>query len=257
MIYPANFESKIGFDTVRQLLHDYCLSPLGQARCEAMSFSDNFETVRCQLTQTSEMLSLIVRGIDMPVDHIYDVTGRLKGIQAEGSFLSPTELYRLRMSLDTIARVRDFFAKTDEDGALLAPSLAALFTDLAVFPLVISAVDKVVNKFGEISDNASPALYDVRRKIAASSASLSSIMQKVVSRGISEGLLDKDAAPSVRDGRLVIPVSAAMKRRIPGIVHDESATGKTSYIEPTEVVEPRTVCVNCGRRRNARYTAYW
>lgn len=237
MIYPANFESKIGFDTVRQLLHDYCLSPLGQARCESMSFSDDFETVRRQLTQTSEMLSLIVRGTEMPVDHIYDVTDRLKGIQAEGSFLAPTELYRLRMSLDTIDRVRGFFAKTDEEGSLLAPSLAALFADMAVFPLVVSAVDKVVNRFGEISDNASPALYDVRRKIAASSASLSSIMQRVVSRGVSDGLLDKDAAPSVRDGRLVIPVSAAMKRRIPGIVHDESATGKTAYIEPAEVVE--------------------
>ena len=237
MIYPANFESKIGFDTIRRLLHDNCLSPLGQARCAAMAFTDNFETVKRLLTQTSEMLTLITRGIEMPVDHFYDVTDRLKEIQAQGSFLTPTELYRTRMSLDTIARVRDFFAKTDEEGTPLAPTLAALFADMAVFPSIISAIDKVVNKFGEISDNASPALSDVRRKIASSSASLSATMQRVVSRGVAEGLIDKDAAPSVRDGRLVIPVSAAMKRRIPGIVHDESATGKTSYIEPAEVVE--------------------
>lgn len=237
MIYPANFESKIGFDTIRRLLHDNCLSPLGQARCAAMAFTDNFETVKRLLTQTSEMLTLITRGIEMPVDHFYDVTDRLKEIQAQGSFLTPTELHRTRMSLDTIARVRDFFAKTDEEGTPLAPTLAALFADMAVFPSIISAIDKVVNKFGEISDNASPALSDVRRKIASSSASLSATMQRVVSRGVAEGLIDKDAAPSVRDGRLVIPVSAAMKRRIPGIVHDESATGKTSYIEPAEVVE--------------------
>lgn len=237
MIYPANFESKIGFDTIRRLLHDNCLSPLGQARCAAMAFTDNFETVKRLLTQTSEMLTLITRGIEMPVDHFYDVTDRLKEIQAQGSFLTPTELYRTRMSLGTIARVRDFFAKTDEEGTPLAPTLAALFADMAVFPSIISAIDKVVNKFGEISDNASPALSDVRRKIASSSASLSATMQRVVSRGVAEGLIDKDAAPSVRDGRLVIPVSAAMKRRIPGIVHDESATGKTSYIEPAEVVE--------------------
>lgn len=237
MIYPAGFESKIGFDTIRHLLYEYCLSPLGRARCEAMSFSDNYETVKTLLTQTAEMLRLVVQGVDMPVDHLHDVTDRLKGIQAEGSFLTPTELYRIRMSLDTVARVRDFFARTDDEGAFASPSLSALFADLGIFPSVIMAIDKIVNKFGEISDNASPALSEVRRKIAASSATLSSIMQRVVSRGVAEGLIDKDAAPSVRDGRLVIPVSAAMKRRIPGIVHDESATGKTSYIEPAEVVE--------------------
>ena len=237
MIYPAGFESKIGFDTIRALLNDYCLSPLGQARCRSMSFSDSFDTVKRLLTQTAEMLALLVRGLELPVDNIYDITGRLKEIQTEGSFLTPQELYRLRMSLDTVNRIRDFFSRTDDSGSPLAPTLASLFSEMEVFPSVIAAIDKVVNKFGEIADNASPALSEVRGKIAASSASLSSIMQRVVSRCVAEGLLDKDAAPSVRDGRLVIPVSAAMKRRIPGIVHDESATGKTSYIEPAEVVE--------------------
>ena len=219
MIYPAGFESKIGFDTIRALLNDYCLSPLGQARCRSMSFSDSFDTVKRLLTQTAEMLALLVR------------------IPAGGSFLTPQELYRLRMSLDTVNRIRDFFSRTDDSGSPLAPTLASLFSEMEVFPSVIAAIDKVVNKFGENAHNGSPALSEVRGKIAASSASLSSIMQRVVSRCVAEGLLDKDAAPSVRDGRLVIPVSAAMKRRIPGILHDESATGKTSYIEPAEVVE--------------------
>lgn len=237
MIYPAGFENKIGFDTVRSLLEEKCLSPLGKAKCAAMSFSDNFDIVRKLLRQTDEMLSLLSRGLELPVDHIYDVTAKLKSVQIEGNFMPANDLYRLRMSLSTIGKVRDFFSIKGDDGLSITPLLSDLFSDLAVFPEIIRAIDKVVNKFGEISDNASPELYDLRKRIISSNATLSSIMQRVVSRSVTEGIIDKDASPSVRDGRLVIPVSAAMKRRIPGIVHDESATGKTSYIEPAEVVE--------------------
>ena len=237
MIYPTGFESKIGFDVVRNLLSDKCLSSLGQNRVAAMSFSDDYDKVHRLLTQTAEMLSLLTSGLDLPIDHIYDVTASLKSIQAQGSLLTPAELYRVRMSLETISRVRAFFSRSDEQGNSMTPELSRLFNAVAIFPNIVSAIDKIINKFGEVSDTASPTLADIRRRIAASSASLSSIMQRVVSRGIAEGFLDKDTAPSLRDGRLVIPVSAASKRRIPGIVHDESATGKTSYIEPVEVVE--------------------
>lgn len=237
MIYPADFETKIGFDILRKLLKDNCLSPLGEARCEQMSFSSNFDNVRRLLSQTAEMLSLINGGQELPSSHFYDVTASLKSIQTQGNFLAPAELYRVRMSLQAIAQVRDFFARSDSEGHSVAPVLSTLFADMALFPQLIQAIDKAVNKFGEVADNASPELYDIRRRIAASSASLSSLMQCIVSRGVAEGYLDKDTAPSMRDGRLVIPVSAAQKRSIPGIVHDESATGKTSYIEPAEVVE--------------------
>ncbi|MCM1320351.1 MAG: Smr/MutS family protein [Muribaculaceae bacterium] len=237
MIYPTGFESKIGFDVMRNLLADKCLSPLGQQRVRTMSFSDDFDTVYRLLTQTAEMLSLLTCGHDLPVDHIYDVTPSLKSIQAQGSWMPPLELYRMRMSLDTISRVRTFFSRVDDQGYSLTPELSKLFAPLAVFPGITSAIDKIINKFGEVADTASPTLSDIRRRISAANASLSSIMQRVVSRGVADGFLEKDTVPSMRDGRLVIPVNAAVKRRIPGIVHDESATGKTSYIEPTEVVE--------------------
>ena len=232
MIYPAGFESKIGFDTLRQLVNSNCLSALGRSKCEAMRFSGKFEVVERLLLQTSEMLSLIEMGMELPTEHMHDVTPSLKSIQADGSCLSPIELYRVRMSLDTIGRVRNFFSRADDEGALLAPKLSELFALMPVFPQLISLIDKVVNKFGEISDSASPALMELRRSIAVAGSSLSSIMRRVVDRGIADGILDKDTTPSMRDGRLVIPVSSAVKRRISGIVHDESATGKTSYIEP-------------------------
>ncbi|MCM1005157.1 MAG: Smr/MutS family protein [Prevotella sp.] len=237
MIYPADFENKIGFDIVRNLLSEQCLSPLGQRRVKSMSFSDDYEKVRRMLTQTSEMLTLLTSANDLPVNHIFDVTPSLKAIQAQGSWMPPIELYRLRLSLETIAQVHTFFVRKDEEGNNISAELSKLFSGIAVFPNIVTAIDKIVNKFGEIADNASPALYDLRRRISASSASLSSIMQRVVSRGVADGILDKDTAPSVRDGRLVIPINAAVKRKIPGIVHDESATGKTSFIEPVEVVE--------------------
>lgn len=237
MIYPAGFESKIGFDVVRNLVSDKCLSPLGQQRVHSMSFCDDYDTVRLLLTQTNEMLTLLNSGVEIPIDHIYDVTSSLKSIQTQGSWIPPVELYRLRMSLDTISRLRSFFSSTNEEGKSLTPELSKLFSPLAIFPGIVSAIDRIINKFGEIMDTASPTLADIRRSINASSASLSSIMQRVISRGVAEGILDKDTVPSMRDSRLVIPVNAAVKRSIPGIVHDESATGKTSYIEPTEVVE--------------------
>lgn len=237
MIYPEGFENKIGFDTIRRLVHERCMSTLGQVRCQSMSFSSNFDTVVRLLTQTREMLSLLRAVAELPTDHVYDVTDKLKSIRMEGSFMLPVDLYRLRMSLDTLARLRNFFTRDNDAGQSATPRLAELFAPLDVFPHIIRDIDKTINKYGEVADTASPLLADLRRKIMSASASLSTTMQHVVSRGVSQGVLDKDTAPTVRDGRLVIPVNAASKRTIPGIVHDESATGKTAYIEPVEVVE--------------------
>lgn len=237
MVYPENFESKIGFSTLRELVGKSCLSPLGKEKCAAMHFSAEFVEVQTWLLQTSEMLSLLQRGAQLPVDNMHDITPSLRSIQAEGSFLTPTELHRLRTSLDTIARVRAFFTRTDEEENLLTPRLSELFSAIATFPAVISLIDKVLNKFGEVSDSASPQLAEIRRSISSASAAMSSVMSRVLERAVAQGIVESDAAPSMRDGRLVIPVASGLKRRLSGIVHDESASGKTSYIEPTEVVE--------------------
>lgn len=237
MIYPADFENKIGFAAIRRLLHDKCLSPLGQQRVVQMSFSSDYDKVNRLLRQTEEMVQIITSNADLPTDHIYDVTGSLKSIITYGNWINASELHRLGMSLRTIGNIHVFFLRTNEEGHVIHPYLSALFALMRPFPEIIAVIDKVINKFGEVSDTASPQLAELRGKIRVANNSLSSIMQKVVSRGVTEGYLEKDTVPSMRDGRLVIPVNSAVKRRIPGIVHDESATGKTSYIEPTEIVE--------------------
>lgn len=237
MIYPKNFEQKIGFSTLRDLLDHACLSPLGKEKVHEMHFSSSMPEVSAWLHQTAEMLSLLQRGAQLPVDNLHDITPALRSIQADGSFMTPTDLYRLSTSLQTIARLRTFFTRTDEEENLITPHLSELFSEIATFPAIISVIDKILNRFGEIADNASPQLAEIRRSISSASASMSRVMSRVLERAVAQGIVEADASPSMRDGRLVIPVAAGLKRRLSGIVHDESASGKTAYIEPTEVVE--------------------
>lgn len=237
MIYPESFEQKIGFNTVREWLKERCASRLGAARCDKMRFTSDFASVKRMLEQTAEMLTLIREGRPLPLDGIHDLTPQLKSIRTEGSVLAATDFYRLRSTLDVIARISALFLPASADDTPAFPALSRLFSDLEVFPMLIREIDKVVNHFGEIHDNASPELAVVRRAISASQASLSNTMQRVVARAVESGLLEGGVTPSMRDGRLVIPVPAGKKRQISGIVHDESATGKTAYVEPTEVVE--------------------
>ena len=236
MIYPADFEKKIGFDAIRARLSSLCLSPLGVRYVEAMSFMTDRAEVEKALLLTDEMLAIILSGAQLPTDNIHDMTEALRRIKAEGSFLTARELYQIRTSLRTIAQVRDFFTLTDDEGKVRAPKLAEEFKDLQTFSNIERLIDSVINKFGEVADNASVALADIRRSISSATAKLSTVMRRVIERAAAAGIVDSATTPSMRDGRLVIPVEAAKKRSIPGIVHDESATGKTSYVEPVEVV---------------------
>ena len=237
MIYPSDFEEKVGFNILRELLADKCLSPLGVAKCCSMAFSSDFNRVRRYLMQTAEMLSLIKSGADMPIDNIYDVTPYLREMKVEGSFIPSKNLYKVKQSLIAISSIKTFFCKTDEDNMPLMPVLAEEFNKMALFPQLISAIDSILDKFGDIKDSATPQLYEIRKSIAHVSTSMSSIMRRVMDRAVRDGYLDSETSPSLRDGRLVLPVASMMKRKINGIIHDESATGKTVYIEPAEVVE--------------------
>lgn len=237
MIYPSNFEEKIGFVQLRHYLSEKCVSPLGVRKCEAMSFLNNFDKVKCRLSQTNEMLQILRNDIELPIDNIHDMTQSLLSIRAEGSFMTSDNLFRLKQSLETISRVHHFFSVKDNDENYIYPYLANLFRPMMVFPEVISLIDGILNKFGEVKDMASENLADIRRSISSIGNSITSLMRRVVDRAVNEGIIDRDSIPSLRDGRLVIPVASMMKRKINGIIHDESATGKTVYIEPSEIVE--------------------
>lgn len=236
MTYPDNFEFKIGFDKIRQLISDKCLSLLGKDRVESISFSTQYDEIRALLCQTEEFVRILQVENDFPANYFFDVRHALKKIRVEGTFLDESELFDLRRSLETIRDIVRFFLK-EQESDIQYPHLASLANEVALFPTVIGGIDKILDKFGRVKDSASPDLARIRREILTTTSSISRNLQSIMRAAQSEGIVDKDQSPTMRDGRLMIPIAPAFKRKIKGIVHDESASGKTVFIEPAEVVE--------------------
>ncbi|WP_029904320.1 endonuclease MutS2 [Prevotella sp. 10(H)] len=236
MIYPENFESKIGFDKIRELLSARCLSPLGEEKVEDMVFSSDYLYIIESLSQTEEFIRITQEEDNFPVNYFLDVRPSLRGIKVVGTWIDEPVLFDLRRSLQTIRDIVSFLKKEDEDNTPY-PHLYRLAGEVAVFPQLITKIDAILDKFGRIKDNASPELSRIRREIARVSGGISKSLNAILRMAQSEGLVEKDVSPTMRDGRLVIPVAPAFKRKIKGIVHDESASGKTVFIEPAEVVE--------------------
>jgi len=233
MIYPQNFEEKTGFDKIRERIIARCLSPLGVEKVDEMAFSSQYGFIRKQLYQTHEFVRIIQEENNFPSDHFFDVRESLKKIRVEGTYLLEKELFDIRRSLETINAIVLFFRQGEKP----YPHLKELTTNVATFPQTTKRIDAILDKFGEIKDNASPELSAIRKQLSQTVNSISRILNSILRTAQSEGLVEKDVAPTMRDGRLVIPISPAFKRKLKGIVHDESASGKTVFIEPAEVVE--------------------
>ncbi len=241
MIYPQNFEQKIGFDQIRQLVKGKCLSTLGMERVDEMVFSDDYREIDRRLEQVMEFISILQGEDDFPSQYFFDVRPSLKRIRVEGLYMDESELFDLRRSLETIRDVVRFLRQTDDEEDEEAhspyPALYELAGEVMVFPMLIARINDILDKFGKVKDNASPELLRIRRELAATTGSISRSLNSILRTAQAEGYVEKDVTPTMRDGRLVIPVAPGMKRKIRGIVHDESATGKTVFIEPAEVVE--------------------
>lgn len=241
MIYPQNFEQKIGFDQIRQLVKGKCLSTLGMERVDEMAFSDDYREIDRRLEQVMEFVSILQGEDDFPSQYFFDVRPSLKRIRVEGLYMDESELFDLRRSLETIRDVVRFLRQTDDEEDEEAhspyPALYELAGEVMVFPMLIARINDILDKFGKVKDNASPELLRIRRELAATTGSISRSLNSILRTAQAEGYVEKDVTPTMRDGRLVIPVAPGMKRKIRGIVHDESATGKTVFIEPAEVVE--------------------
>ena len=242
MIYPQNFETRIEFDAIRRMLKEQCLCRLGRERVDEMQFLTDYDAIETRLNEVAEfMLMMQVEG-NFPTDSYYDVREPLQRIRIEGMYMGAEELFSLRRSLDTIGRILSILHKQGGDSAdgednPLYPSLRALAGELEAFPAIIRGIDAIIDKFGAVKDSASPALARIRGELVRTSGSISRTLNSILRRAQADGLVEKDAAPTMRDGRLVIPVAPALKRKMGGIVHDESASGKTVFIEPAEVVE--------------------
>ncbi len=233
MIYPENFESKIKFDKIRQLIKGYCLSDMGRELVNQMKFSSDPISIDEQLKETHEFMNILQVEDSFPGDHFRDARPFLQKIRVEGLFLEVAEMVALKLSLESLSAIVRFFKGKEER----YPILTSKAGDVHLFPFVQQRLDAIVSKHGSVKDTASPELNDIRHQLLRKQAGISKRMQSLLQQAQNEGWADKESAIAIRDGRMVIPVPSAYKRKINGIVHDESATGKTSYIEPAEIVE--------------------
>ena len=235
MLYPHNIEQKIDFQVIRDGLKGCCMSGLGKERVDAMQWLTHYPTVRDLLARVREMMAVLTDpALAFPHGEIYDLREALSRIRIEGLFMDEVELFSLRKMLDYAGQLERFFATLDKAKYPLLSQESGIGSQLGN---IITTIDRILDRYGKMRDNASPELARIRKEISASQGSVSRALNAILRQAQAEGILDKDAAPTMREGRLVLPVPPAYKRKIGGIVHDESATGKTVFIEPQQVVE--------------------
>ncbi len=234
MTYPGNFEEKIEFPRIREMLLSECLCALGHRKVQEMHFLTDPASIRHALTVTEEFRNILLMERSFPSQDYWDASPLLERIRIPGTWPEVSEVVLLRNSVATIHEICAFFSRKDPG---VYPLLQHEAGRVPSFPAISRAADALLDPTGQIRDNASPLLAQIRRSIAEQQQAVTRIMQRMLKQAQADGLAESGSALTLREGRLVIPVTAGLKRKLPGIVHDESATGKTAYIEPTSVVE--------------------
>ena len=241
MIYPENFEHKIGFDEVRTLLRGRCISSLGAEWVDRLAFMPGYADVKRALAEADEFRRFMEEEEDVYEENFFDVRQALARVRPERTYMEEIELFDLKRSLATVGALTTFLRRPVDDRADVPawkyPALRALTEGINAFPDVVRRIDEVLNKYGKVKDTASGELLSIRHSIEVTVRSVSHNLRSIITQAQQEGYIDRDVAPTLRDGRLVIPVAPALKRKIKGIIHDESASGKTVFIEPSSVVE--------------------
>lgn len=234
MIYPDNFETKIGFDRIRVMLSQRCLSPMGINLSESVTLLTNPDSVKTELEKTSEFQEILRFEEPFPSDNYFDVSGTLSKLRKEGTFPEVKEVFDLKRTLETIKAVINYLKDRKEDNF---PILISLCKNIKFYPYVLDAIDRIIDRHGNIKDNASPGLRVIRSTLESLVATVSKKLNSILKQAQAEGIVDGDVNASVRNGRGVIPVNVYDKRKIKGLIHDQSASGKTVFIEPEEIVE--------------------
>ena len=238
MIYPNNYEHKIGFNDIKSLLSGFCQSELGRERVEAMKFMTEAGDIRQSLQESQELETIFEETTDLPEMAFYDLRPSIHRIRLEGAHIEEEDLGKLKKSLDTLhSWLKIIRGKEESSENYTYPALNQLSMGVFTFIAVAGAIDKTLDRYGKIKDDASPELARIRHDLRASEGSVNRTLHGILRIVKDEGLVAQDVTPTFREGRLVIPVSPTLKKRLRGIVHDESATGKTVFIEPQEVVE--------------------
>ena len=235
MIYPDNFEQRIGINSIREFIIEKCLSPLGEEQVSAMTFSSDYKTISTWLEQTGEFLQILRNKEDFPVDYFLDVREPLQRVEKDVTlWLSENDIADLANSLQTIIKIVDFVHGTKY------PALSSMAGKIKTFPIIVEKANSILDKSSvQVKDNASRRLSDIRSDKAEAAKAVNRNMQAALRDAQAAGLISRDTQLSLRDGRMTIPVAAGNKRKIKGTVHEGSGSGKTVYIEPEAVAEAR------------------
>ncbi|QHT67129.1 endonuclease MutS2 [Rhodocytophaga rosea] len=234
MLYPNTIEQKLGFDKIREWLKTECISTLGQAFVDKLRFSNDFDLITKLIGQTAEFKQILQHEGDFPASNYIDANPHLTKAAIEGTFLSEEEFFEVRLSLQTIYACLQFFEKRDSTDY---PHLRELSKSIDVDITLLKALDKVFDNRGKLKDDASPELQSIRRQIISEQSNLRKRLDSLLKSAKSQGYVSEDVSLTIRNGRMVIPLNAEHKRKIKGFVHDESATGQTVFLEPTEVFD--------------------
>ena len=234
MMIDKRLEQKLGFDRIRQIISDRCSTAYAAERTATETFSTDPENIRRRLVLTDEMRLIMMFEDSFPSGGFIDCIDFLKPLERSSSAIELISLRKLRTMLDTLRKVTSFFNGVKDE---VYPNLKRMAAPVLGFPEVQRRIDAILDRYGEVKDTASDELYAIRKALHEKEGAISRRMSAILRKAQEEGIVDSDAGVSVRDGKMLIPVSAANKKRIPGFIYDESASGKTAFIEPAEVVE--------------------
>ena len=238
-------EEKLGFTAIRTLLRGNCLCQLGWERVGDMTFMTDAAEINRQLSAVREFRRLKEEAEELPLEFFFDVRQGVARLKLKGTHMEEQELFELMRCLQTIGSFKEVVKDNEEldenqnqnENLTRYPTLWALAKDVFEYPEISRRIAQILDKYGHIKDSASSALFHIRGELKKAAGSVSQTLNSILRKAQQDGLIEKDVTPAMRDGRLVIPIPPSMKRKISGIVHDESATGKTLFLEPTAVVE--------------------
>ncbi len=234
MIYPSDFEKKIGFNIVRGRLNELCISEMGKELVEKMSFCTDADEIGTHLRLIQDFHTLMQDGVPFPVRDYNDLREEFKHLSIDGTVISLESMFALKPTLSALSYIFKFFKSESSEKV---PFLKALAEGISIDNHIFTEIERLIDDKGEIPDNASAELAEIRRDIRRKQSSIDHRMRKILTEAKSSGWTDSNAEMTIRDGRPVIPVRAADKRALRGFIHDESATGQTVYIEPAEIFE--------------------
>ncbi len=234
MIYPLNFEDKIGFTAVRSFIASRVLCPLGMKRLDELQMSTNYEHIRTELGKASEMKGILMTGVAFPASDYLDLSSMLHYLAIQGTYPQVEDLVELKLSLEALLHIKRFLLKQPPDAA---PKLADMAAAVEVPQKILQHISRLVDERGRIRDGASQKLKQIRNKLVDKHKETDRKLASILSAMKKQHLTAEESEITIRNGRQVIPVHAANKRKIRGFIHDESATGQTFYIEPDEVFE--------------------